>query len=45
MKCSRNDCDKDADVTVDGVPFCMNHYHDWHYKQDKAHIPFEFVIE
>lgn len=45
MECSRPNCNEDADVTVDGVPFCMYHYEEYYYSQDKAHIPFEFVVE
>jgi hypothetical protein len=37
------DCDKDADVTCDGLLFCMEHYHEWAATQNRAVFDWEAV--
>ena len=38
-----NVCDKDADIKCDGLYFCMEHYHEWAFKQSKAVFDWEVV--
>ena len=43
MKCNKIGCNKEADIKVNGLVLCMEHYEEYYQKQDKGCLNFEYI--